>query len=259
MLFTCEQLKREAAEEQEQFNKRHGLYPKKWSRKKSMCVEEPGADMHLDEDAPIPKKRKISEPNKSIDDEPPRKQVTVRRKAQFKLPKKTPSKSKKQKVPERTPSDEEHNDVNDVKEFDAASDTNNEPDGNLKMEKRSESQSETSDVNDRIESETASSSTGVNGAKKKKRSKNHAKAQNVEPPGEKPPPSLFDYFAKHIHTGKPRKAQKAFDKLTKQERKRMSIDYNEMVEVYVGQLKNYLASMSQKDTVAYVSMLRLEN
>lgn len=229
-----------------------------------MHVKEPADDMDPDEQtngqnemASKSKKRKKSEPkdDESIDDQPQKK----RQKAQFKLPKKTPIKMKKEIVEQEPPNENNHS-LDDTNDENTDVNTLNIQ---MKVEKRSDqSQSEFSDANDRIECEEASTSinaaTGVNTkkrSKKDKKAKAEKKPKNVEPPGEKPPSDLFGYFAMHIHTGKPHKVQKAFDKLTKHERKRLSIEYNEMVEAYVTHLKKYLASLPKEDAVAYVSIV----
>lgn len=234
--------------------------PQKAQRRKSIYVAKP----HVVEDeddhdeksvTPESKKRKTSnsEGNESVGVEPVAKKVTIRRKAQIKLPLKTQNKSRKKK-PDQTP-------LNDTSDANGANDDTIATNGsiengdnvpNMEMNKL-DPQSETSEVNDRIESEAASSSTSTGF---KKRSKKEKKTETVEPPGDKPPSSLFEYFSRFVHTGKPRKAQKAFDKLTKHDQKRLRIDYNETVEAYVTHLKKYLASLRKEDAIAYVSILR---
>lgn len=253
-------MRQEAAKEQKEFNQRHGLVPQKLQRRKSVYVAEPHADEDDNDEKivpPEPKKRKISNSdsnlngNESIGVEPPTKQKTVRRKAQIKLPVKMPNKSRKKTIPDQTPLDDADDATDIINDGTNCTngDTGDAGDDVEKMEtNKLDPQSECSDVNDRIESEAASSSTST-GSKKSKN------AGNVEPPGEKPPSSIFEYFARFVHTGKSRKAQKAFDKLTKHEQKRLRIDYNEMVEAYVVHLKKYLASIPKKDAVAYVSIL----
>lgn len=259
-------MKQEAAKEQKEFNKRHGIVPQKPQRRKSIYVAKPHADNDDNDDndeksvPPEPKKQKISNDNESADIESPTKQVTKRRKAQIKLPVKTPKKSQKN-IPKQTPLNETNDDVHDAtisndnaiaNDSNAINGTNGDDVENTTEMNKLDQQSEPSDVNDRIDSEAASSSTSTGS---KKRSKKEKKAETaVEEPGDKPPSSLFEYFARYVHTGKPRKAQKAFDKLTKHEEKRLKLEYNETVESYVERLKKYLASIPKEEAILYVSI-----
>lgn len=117
--------------------------------------------------------------------------------------------------------------------------------------KRLQLQSQTSESNNEaVESDTADSSVSASAKKKTKKAK---KSKEVQPPGSKPPNSLLAYFAQYVHTGKPKKAEKAFGKLTKKERKRLNAEYNDQVENYVTRLKTYLNSLPKDEAVAYVS------
>lgn len=226
---------------------------------------------------PIKRKHSNSNGNEFSDDEPPTKKITTRRKPQIKMPfkplaKKQPKKPDHtasnivnddvtdgndtiKKEPENLNSPSESGDVNDRSECEEATSStrtaSKKKSRNEKTHKTVESLSEsTSDVNDRDEHEIASCSTVTS---PKKKSKKEKKEKNIEPPGAKPPSTFFDYFAKHIHTGKPRKAQKTFDKLTKDERKQYTIEYNELLETYVTHLKKYLGTLSKVEAEAYVS------
>lgn len=108
-------------------------------------------------------------------------------------------------------------------------------------------------TNGRVDSDAANSSQSESSAKKK--SKKDKVKNIVEPPPPKPPSAIEDYFKLHIFTGKPRKAQKAFNKLTKKERKHLQIEYNDKVESYVKHLKLFLASLPRDEAVAYVSRI----
>lgn len=284
-------MKEEAIKEQKEFNERHGLKPQKQKRKKAVEQTIIEDDNDKKSGPPSPKKQKISSTNgnesvgngKRNNRSPPQtKKGTNRRKAQIKLPKKAPPKSRKKIADAKPANDAQDADTNvtcgevngDEKEetqteiqtetqteiqteTQAKIQTETERNTEAQMETETEtertklnSQSELSDANDRIESEAASSSTDTSTKRGSKKQKN---TKAVEPPGSKPPSTVFEYFARFIHTGKPRKAQKAFDKLTKMEEKRIRIDYNEMVEAYVTHLKKYLASIPKAEAVAYVS------
>lgn len=272
-------MKKEAIMEQEEFNKRHGLKPEKQKRRKSVYIERPEVEDDDDDDAPSePKKQKVSDTNgnESIGNgkgdgatPSPAKKVTKKatkqKKPQIKLPKKTPPKPRKKKADAKPAKNTETVATNDTSavngdveeetqnetQIETEAETHNESQMETDTERtRQNSQSELSEANDRIESEAAGSSTDTSTKKKPKKQK---KSSKIEPPGDKPPSSVFEYFARFIHTGKPRKAQKAFDRLTKMEEKRIRIDYNELVETYVTKLKKYLASLPKEEAVAYVS------
>lgn len=102
-------------------------------------------------------------------------------------------------------------------------------------------------------SEAGENSELVSGSTKKK-SKKEKKSKGVDPPGDKPPTTLFKYFAQHVHTGKPRKAKKHFDKLPRKEKKQMNATYNELVDNYVTRLKHYLNSLPKEEARIYVSL-----
>lgn len=226
-------MKKVATKEQEEFKERHGLVAPKAKRRKSVYVEQP-AEIHSDDDddvrgkrAPNPKKRKVSISNasESSDGVLQTKQITIQPKSSIKSPTKL--------NPMQMTS-------NDIDEADKKK---------KKKKKKLNSISESSDFN---ENEIATSSTVVTSPKKK--SKKGKKEKSIEPPGEKPPSSEFEYFAAYIHTGKPRKAQKAFNKLTEEEKQQLNTEYKEKVDAYVTHLKTYLASLSKEDAVAYVSI-----
>lgn len=205
----------------------------KAKRRKSVYVEHPAEVISDDDDddrrkiAPSPKKRKISISNESesSDGVAPTKQITIEPKSPIKSPTKL------------NPMQIASNDIDE---------------GNKKKKKKKlNSISESSDFN---EYEIATSSTVVTSPKKK--SKKEKNGKSLEPPGEKPPPSELEYFAKFIHTGKPRKARKAYNKLTEEEKQQVSAQYEEKVDAYSTHLRKYLASLSKEDAVAYVSIFR---
>lgn len=108
-------------------------------------------------------------------------------------------------------------------------------------------------TNGRLDSDAGNSSQSESSAKKK--SKKDKAKKVVEAPTLKPPRTVQIYFKTHIFTGKPKKAQKAFDKLSKKERKLLQVEYNEKVESYVKHLKLYLASLPKEEAEAYVSRI----
>lgn len=224
-------MKKVANKEQEEFKERHGLVAPKAKRRKSVYVEHPAEVISDDDDdrgkiAPSPKKRKISISNdsQSSDGVAPTKQITIEPKSPIKSPTKL------------NPMQIASNDIDE---------------GNKKKKKKLNSISESSDFN---EYEIATSSTVVTNPKKK--SKKEKNGKSIEPPGEKPPPSELEYFATFIHTGKPRKARKAYNKLTEEEKQQVSAQYEEKVDAYSTHLRKYLASLFKEDAVAYVSIFR---
>lgn len=227
-------MKQVALKEQEQFNERHGLVAQKGKRRKSIYVEHP-IELRSDEEddrekiAFKPMKRKISISNaiESSDDEPRTKQITIHPKSSIKSPTKL--------IPVVTT-----NDQTECKDID-------ETNKKKKKKKKLKSLSESSDFNDRDDVGIAGCSTVTSPKKKSKKEK------IIEPPGAKPPQTEFEYFAMHIHTGKPRKAQKAYNKLTEQEKKQLETKYKEEVDGYFAHLKKYLTSLSKEDAMAYVS------
>lgn len=106
--------------------------------------------------------------------------------------------------------------------------------------------------NGKLDSDTGNSSQNEKKAKKKAKKDKRA---SIEPPPSKPPSSVEKYFKHHVFTGKPKKAHKAFDKLSKKERKHLQTEYNDKVESYVSHLKKYLASLPREKAVAYVSFV----
>lgn len=248
-------MKEKASKEQNKFNELHGVTPKKIKRRKSTFVQERPeiSDDEKEEEEVIPpksKKRKVSVSSnlESDSDERNTKQI------QFKLPTKqksngispAPSPIKTTQSP--------------AKAFQSPSKVPQSPSKTVtdKIKKRlysdSSVASERETVNSKSESDAAQSSGSTSDKKSvKKKLKKEKKSKIVEPPGDKPPSTLFKYFADQIHTGKPSKAAKAFDKLPKKERKHLNSEYNEKVEAYVAQLKIYLGSLSKEDAIDYVS------
>lgn len=218
-------LKEKAFKEQEEFNARHGLTPQKMKRRKSVYVEQAPEDASDQEEqvepelsSPKPKKRKISDSSALEGSDT----NTFSIKLPTKPKKATPVKQQAPKI--TTP----------LKTIEKA---------------REKLFSESDERSGREESDAVNSSTSTGSKKKSKKEK---KSKVIEPPGNKPPSNLFKYFAKHIHTGKPHKAEKAFNKLTKKEQKQLNAEYNEKVESYVAKLKSYLASLPKDEALAYV-------
>lgn len=238
--YFSEKLKEKAAEEQQAFNERHGVTPQKLKRRKSVYVEKPTATVKSENDdndddvddeeqnCSTPKKmRKISTSSQdsTANHEKNTKQIQIQPKSsplkspiKFTLP--TPSKEVKKEKKQKSNSVSESSDFNEVGESDAPS----------------------------------TSSNSISSKKKSKKEKKGKKEKSIEPPGEKPPSTFDVYFAKFIHTGKPHKAKKALNKLTKKEVKQFKAEYNEKVESYVNHLKTYLSTLSKDDAVAYVSI-----
>lgn len=121
--------------------------------------------------------------------------------------------------------------------------------------------SESSEPNDTQAESDAAQNDNRSAKKKAKKEKKPKKVKKpkeiVEPPGEKPPSDIYKYFEKHVHTGKPHKAQKAFDKLSKKERKKLNAVYNDIVQAYVSRLKLYLESLPKDEAIVYVSSIEV--
>lgn len=235
--------------DQQAFNKRHGVTPQKVRRRKSVFAERPTVKESEDEAEeratfvlPKSKKRHLSGSSavESSSDDTKTKKIKIEKNSPLQSPSKSPLKTPTKSSP--VPATVNHTPSNDVKE---------------KKKVKLNSMSEASDFNDKVESDAASSSASTSSKKKSKKEKKEKKEKSVEPPTDKPPSSIDQYFAKHIHTGKPHKALKAFNKLTKKELKELRTEYNEKVESYVNKLKAYLASMSQEEAIAYVSICKL--
>lgn len=253
------QMKEKANKEQDAFNERLGVTPSKVKKRRKSSFAE--RDTETEEALFTPplepaKKRKKSESSQiesgveDIKDEiftPPS------------TPIKTPSKTQSvQSTPNKfipmtvihTPLgsfDKKRNktisETSEQLDSDAASTTSS---SKKKSKKKKRSMSEASESHASDASTLNESSDSIKKSKKKKKSK------EPQPPENKPPSSLFKYFAASVHTGKPQKAQKAFDKLTKKERKKLNAEYNELVDSYVTKLKAYLGAIPEAEAVAYV-------
>lgn len=220
--------------EQEDFKARHGMVAQKVKRTKSIYVEQPPAVHSNDDDdddaekigSPKQRKRKMLSASETSDDVPPTKQITIPPKSPTKSPIKSPIKSSA---------------IDQI----ASNDSDDEINKRKKKKKKLNSESNEPDEN------------GIAAAvsSPKKKTKKEKKEKVIEPPGEKPPLSLFEYFAEHIHTGKPRKAHKAFRKLSDEENQQLESEYKGKIDAYVVQLKKYLGSLSKNDAAAYVSTL----
>lgn len=211
----------------EAFNERHGTTKKRSKRTKSVA-EVHSQESEFDEElrSPEPKKRKESLSSAletpSSDSDSNKKQMTPQKKSPLKSPLQSPIKSSPaSSIVLPTPSKIREKSISE------ASDTNTE----------------------KPESDTAGSSVSETSTKKK--SKKHKKSKEIQAP-EKPPSSLFEYFAAHVHTGKAKKVKKAFGKLSKKEMKQLQLKYNEVVETYVEQLKAYLATLPRDEAISYV-------
>lgn len=227
--------------EQEAFNERHGVTPKKIKRRKStFCEQNTETEDGLFTPPLLPvKKRKLSVSTQGSESstEDSRKQKNIG--------------SLKQSPSKDTPTKQRPFPITII----------HTP--LLSMEeKRQQLISETSDSNlDQMDSDTIDSttpSTPKQKLKKEKKNKKGKKSKQIPPPDPetKPPSDLFTYFAKNVHTGKPHKARKAFDKLTKSEKKQINGEYNEKVDKYVSHLKEYLATLPKEEAVAYVRLIR---
>lgn len=226
-------MKEKAANEQNEFNARHGLTKQSVKRRKSVYVEpiERSSDQENEASPSKSKKRKFSsssaaesavESTSSADD-------ATTKQNKIKSPTKNDSSKLNSELTLPSP-------IKTVEK------------------KKLNSMSESGDNNDRSESDVASSSTSTSSKKKAKKEKKKKKSKIVQPPTDKPPSTPFKYFAKYVHTGKASKAQKAYDRLTKKESKHLMAEFNEKIESYVVQLKKYLSSLSNEDARAYVSI-----
>lgn len=254
-------LKEKAIKEQEEFNERHGLTPHK--RRKSVYLEHPVEVVYSDDEEekeeqekkpiiklPKPKKRKTSEsspfeepafiepihrtPTKQEKSSPVKQKLTKQEKPS--PAKQTPI---KQAAVSQTPTKQ-------------AAVLQTPPKSVEEKKKKKLSVSESDEYTGKEESDAGNSSASTSSKKKSKKEK---KSETVAEPGDKPPSTFFKYFATHIHTGKPHKAQKRFNKLTKDEKKQLTAEYNEKVQSYVANLKKYLASLSKQDAIAYVCII----
>lgn len=216
--------------EQEAFNERHGVTPKKIKRRKStFCEQNTETEEALFTPPTIPaKKRKVSESTQGSEtgaDDTKKPKVTPKKQSPFPI------------TIIHTP----------LISMDGG---------------RQQSISETSESNfDQMDSDAIDSttpSTPKKKLKKEKKNKKEKKSKVIPPPdpASKPPSDLFTYFAKNVHTGKPHKARKAFDKLTKSEKKNINGEYNAKVDTYVRYLKEYLATLPKEEAVAYVRLIR---
>lgn len=248
-------MREKSLQDQDEFNKRHGVTPKKMKRRKSTYVEQVPEISDDDEEeervtSPKSKKRKLSVSShaESGSDETYTKQI------QLKSPTKHNSSKLNAVSSAQSLIEAKQSPVkvtqSPVKTFQSPAKVPQSPVVEKKRRKFDWESSDHETANEKSESDAALSSGSTNSKKKSKKEK---KSKIVEPPGEKPPSNLLKYFAAHIHTGKPHKMQKAFDKLSKKERKDLNAEYNEKVETYMTQLKKYLNSLSKEDAVAYVS------
>lgn len=229
--------------EQEEFNERHGVTPMKIKRRKSTFVERDTETEEALFTPPLPpiKKRKISVSTHGSESgtEDTKKQTPIKSEPIAKI---SPTK------------------VNSVKQSQIPITVIHDPLNSIEK-KRSKLNSETSDSNidqldsDAIDSTTPSSSKKK--SKKEKKNKKEKKSKEMPPPDpeSKPPADLFTYFARNVHTGKPHKARKAFDRLTKAEKKQINGEYNEKVDKYVTHLKEYLATLPKDEAVAFVRLI----
>lgn len=103
------------------------------------------------------------------------------------------------------------------------------------------------------EAEASTSSSMSEGKKNKKPAQQKSKDE-ISLPGERPPSTVLDYYAKCVYSGKPHKVQRSFEKLSQKEKKELTAQHNEKVEKYVGQLKSYLGSLTKEEALLYVSI-----
>lgn len=243
-------MKARIKKEQDAFNERHGVTPSKIKRRKSTFVERNTETEEAFFTPPLPpsKKRKISVSTQGSESgtEDTRKQTPI----------------KSEPIEQKTTTKD-----SPIKQSPFPMTLIYTPLSSM-QEKRQKLNSETSDSNldqmdtvsqmdsDAIDSTTPSSSKKK--SKKEKKNKKEKKSKRMSPPDpeSKPPADLFTYFARNVHTGKPHKARKAFDKLTKAEKKQISGEYNEKVDKFVTHLKEYLATLPNDEAVAYVRFIR---
>lgn len=242
-------MKEKTARDQQEFEEKHGLKPLR-KRRKSMFVELPPLEDETSDDkltnSTPAKKRKTSKSIEGNSNGITTKQIELKSpKKEFLKPKSVPQ-SPIKAFQEKNSAESNSK----LKLLSSENETDIAPEGKKVKKKKNRLNSEASDSN-AGESDFASSANDTDSSTKKK-SKKNKKEKEAEEPGDKPPPSVFQYFAAHVHTGKPHKAQKAFDKLNKKERKQLNAEYNEKVKVYVEKLKIYLSSMSKQDAIKYV-------
>lgn len=204
-------MKEKALEEQKAFNNRHGIVmPQKVKRSQS-------AVQPVDEVSPEPKRKrqKISPPSADASE-------SIETKDKQQNPPPTPNSADSQK--------------NSV--------SMNLQKNTVTAVTQSVMITSPDEINHQMESDNIDSLADAGSKKKVKKGE---KPKNTMHPGKKPPPDLFSYFVENIHTREPRKAKKAFDKLTKKQRKHLIAEYNEKVEVYALRLNNYMKSISQDE------------
>lgn len=98
----------------------------------------------------------------------------------------------------------------------------------------------------------ASTSSSISVSKKKKKTTSES-SDKVPPPGERPPSTVVEYYAKYVYSGKPHKLQKSFDKLTQKEKNELTAQHDEKIKKYVSQLRTYLLSLDKEEAKVYVS------
>lgn len=154
-------------------------------------------------------------------------------------------KKKKDKSSEKKP-------TNSIHESEAEASTSSSVSGGKKKKNKDKSPQKNSDKLAHDSEAEASTSNSVSVSKKKKKTTSES-LDKVPPPGEKPPRTLEEYYAKYVYSGKPRKLQKSFDKLTEKEKQELTVQHNEKIEKYVGQMKTYLLSLPKEEAIMYVS------
>lgn len=231
-------MKERVKKEQDAFNERHGVAPIKIKRRKSTYVERDTETEEALFTSPLPpaKKRKISVSTQGSE---------------------SGTEDTKRQSPQKSPTK-----TTPVKRCPTPMTIIHTPLGSMEK-KRQKLNSETSESNlDQMDSDVIDNTTPSSSKKKSKKEKKNKKEKKSKgilmpppDPESKPPSDLFTYFAKNVHTGKPHKARKAFDKLTKAERKQVNGEYNEKVDKYVTHLKEYLATLPKDEAVTYVRLI----
>lgn len=128
-----------------------------------------------------------------------------------------------------------------------------------KKKKKKSREGEQSSQSQQSETETEATSSAPAKAKKSKKEKLNgaeslSQSDRSRPQFKKPPTSLLKYYAEHVYQGKSSRMEKSFEKLTKKERKKLNAEYNEKVESYVSQLKQYLNTLPKEEAIEYASL-----
>lgn len=156
---------------------------------------------------------------------------------------------KKKKKKDKSPEKKLNNSIHDS-EAEASTSSSVSGSKKIKKVKALENESNRTTVHD-SEAEASTSSSVVSDSKKKKKKDKKESDENLFL-GERPPSTLLEYYEKFVYSGKPRKMQKSFDKLTQKEKKELTAQHNEKVESYVRQLRAHLSALPKEEAVLWV-------